>query len=408
MARLATAFLVFVFGALGAAPAFADEVTAVRFGAHADYTRIVIETSEPVTARAYTLSEPVPRLVVSFDAASWNVAGLSNAAGRGTGGVGAFRFDREALSPRIVFNLDQPYTVTQELSLEPNGGGWRTVVDIAPAAEATFQRLSGFPAPELTLDDILMREVGVLPPSCEAIKVVVDPGHGGRDPGATARFGGLHEKDIALAAGLELRDLLRATGRYQVTMTRDTDVFVDLYERVDIARRANANLFISLHADASPNSSGPSGATIYSMNPRAVARARDRAERNGDWVDSNRPEEVTEILRDMVVTLKQSNSEQFADALRTEVGRAGPLWKDTPMQANFAVLTDPEVPAVLFEMGFMTNRADSARLNNANERRRLMNAALAAIESHFAYCGGGEPAPRYVARNGSGAASTAR
>ncbi|MFW5660977.1 MAG: N-acetylmuramoyl-L-alanine amidase family protein, partial [Oceanicaulis sp.] len=99
---------------------------------------------------------------------------------------------------------------------------------------------------------------------------------------------------------------------------------------------------------------------------------------------------------------------QFAQTLRTEVGRAAPLWRDTAMQANYAVLTDPKVPAVLFEMGFMTNREDSRRLNDARERQRIVQAAGAAIDSHFAYCGGGEPRSRYIAQTRSGPASVAR
>ena len=402
MVRLLATLIACVFAMVGADAARADgDILSVRFGVHPDHTRIVIETSAPVTARAYTLAEPSARLVVSFDGADWAVTGLESGAGRGAGGVGVFRFDRQALSPRLIFNLDEPYTIARQLSLEPSGGGWRTVIDIAPAPEAAFQQVSGHPESALSLEQILAQEVGVTPPSCEVIRVVIDPGHGGRDPGALARFGGMHEKDVALASGLELRELLLATGRYEVVMTRDTDVFVELDRRVEIAREAEADLFISLHADSAGESSGPQGATVYSMNPRALDRARDRAERAGDWVDPSRPEEVTDILRDMVLGIKQGQSETFAAMLRTETGRTAPLWRDTPMQANFAVLTDPEVPAVLFEMGFMTNREDARRLNDAGERRRLMEAARTAIDTHFSHCGGGEPARRYIADAGS-------
>jgi N-acetylmuramoyl-L-alanine amidase len=393
----------------GLASAQADQITDVRFGEHADYTRIVIETAQPVEFRVFTLAEPAARLVIAFDDVDWAMRSLPAAAGRGVGAVGQFQFDDRASASRLVFALNAPAIVQQTLSLDPAGGGYRTVVDIAPTSGATFQQTSGFPAPMRSITDVLMEEgVGYVPVGCEVIRVVIDPGHGGRDPGALARFGGGHEKDVNLAAVLILRDLLLATGRYEVIMTRDRDVTVELNDRVRIARQSDADLFISLHADSAGNSRRPSGPTIYSMNHRAAERATANAERHGDWVDPSRPRDVTEILVDMVVDNKRGESERFAHALRTEVGRSRPLWRDEPVRANFAVLTDAATPAVLFEMGFLTNRDDSARLNSPSEQRRLMQSALAAIETHFARCGGGEPAPRIIAQAAGASTPSAR
>lgn len=388
-------------------PAFASDITKVRFGPYETHTRIVIESETPLDSRAFTLAEPVSRLVVSFDQAGWDVPELPNQHGQGDGLVGRFQFDGQAGAPRLVFELTQPSTIDHHFSLDPDGGGYRTVVDLIPVGSTTFQQISGFPSETTNMAQFLVENavVSAAPPACEAVRVVIDPGHGGRDPGAVARFGGGHEKDVNLAAGLELRDILNSTGRYEVIMTRDRDVFVDLYDRVEIAREAEADLFISLHADSAGSSTTPEGATVYSMNHRAVDRARSRAISQGDWVDSNRPEEVSRILVEMSLTNKESQSERFADALRTEVGRVNPLFRDTPMRANFAVLIDSEVPAVLFEMGFLTNRADARRLNSATDRRRLMQSAAAAIDAHFAHCqtGAGE---RYIAQNTATASST--
>lgn len=410
MMRIALVITALLAALAGVQTAKADNIMDVRFGEHADYTRIVIETAGPVEFRAFTLSSPAARLVVAFDQAAWDADHLPAAAGRGIGAVGQFTFDDRASEPRLVFSLNSPSVVRQTLSLDPNGGGYRTVVDIAPTSEPTFQQTSGFPAPTRTLTDLLMEEAGVgyVPPSCDVIRVVIDPGHGGRDPGAVARFGGGHEKDVNLSAGLILRDLLNATGRYEVVMTRDRDVFVELNDRVRIARQADADLFISLHADSAGDNRSPAGATIYSMNPRAVSRARQNAIRQGDWVDPSRPQEVSQILVDMQIANKEGESERFADALRTEIGRAAPLWRDQAMRANFAVLTDAATPAVLFEMGFLTNREDARRLNSERQQRRLMQAALAAIESHFARCGGGEPRSRYIAQSAANTSTSAR
>ena len=410
MVWIARHFVALLIAAAAYGTAAADEITAVRFGEHSEYTRIVVETAEPVQFNAFTLSEPTARLVIAFDEARWGAADLPAAAGRGVGTVDQFRFDENSSSPRLVFSLNAPSVVRQTLSLNPNGGGYRNVVDIAPALAATFQQTSGFPVPTRTLTDILMHEAGVsyVPPSCEVVRVVIDPGHGGRDPGALARFGGGHEKDVNLSAGLILRDLLNATGRYEVIMTRDRDIAVSLEDRVRIARQSDADLFISLHADSAGDNRQPRGATIYSMNPRAVNRARNRAIREGDWVDAARPQEVSRILVEMALANKEGESERFAAGLRTEIGRAAPLWRDQAMRANYAVLTDAATPSVLFEMGFLTNREDARRLNSERQQRRLMQSALAAIESHFARCGGGEPRERYIAQAGASTATGAR
>lgn len=387
---------------LATVSAFPSDIMSVRFGQHDGFTRIVVETERPVAADAFVLSDPEARLVVQFDAADWGVDTLPNGAGRGVGPVGVFRFEETSRSPRLVFALNEPSMIRANFSLDPEAGGYRTVIDIEPVSEAAFVRTAGFPEQTRTLEDILLDEVGSAP-QCEMARVVIDPGHGGRDPGAAARFGGGHEKDVNLAAGLILRDLLNATGRYEVIMTRDTDVFVELEDRVNIARDARANLFISLHADSAGNNSGPGGATVYSMNHRAASRARNRAINSGDWVETNRPEDVTRILVEMALANKEGESEVFAEALRTEIGRAARLWRDQPMQANFAVLTEASTPAVLFEMGFLTNRQDAARLNDPREQRRLMQAALAAIESRFGRCAGGESGGRYIAQAGANA-----
>jgi len=404
--RFFAAVLAFAAALLALESAQAGEITAIRFGEHDSYTRVVVETRTPVRVRAHTLAEPGARLVLSFESASWRVANLPDGAGLGTGLVGMFRFDEAASHPRLVFSLSGPANIRQQMTLDPAGGGYRTVIDLEPVSAAAFASVSGFPQAAATITELVAREAGVgfTPQACERIRVVVDPGHGGRDPGALARFGGLHESGVVLAAGLVLRDILNETGRYEVIMTRDRDVFVTLEDRVRIAREARADLFISIHADSAGDNNGPQGATVYSMNARAESRARNRAITDGNWVDVSRPEEVSRILVEMSITNKRSQSELFAEALRTEVGRTAPLWRSTPMEANYAVLTDAETPSVLFEMGFLTNREDSRRMNDARERRRLMQAAAAAIDTHFAGCNG--TGRTYWAANTAAPAST--
>lgn len=420
--RIQSLFLALVLALAIGGAARADEVTAIRFGEHPDKTRIVVETSAPVLTRVMTTADPIPRLIIELPrGAGFNVPGLDGRGRSTVNGVGAFVFDANGAAPRLIFNLDGPYAVQTELRLDPaEGGGYRTVVDIAPVSQAAFVQVSGYaqtnPDQVGDLLQTLQRELSgpsepapVLPPSCDVVRVVIDPGHGGRDPGAPARFGGGHEKDVNLAAGLILHDLLEATGRYDAVMTRDTDVFIELNDRPRIAREMNADLFISLHANATRDSSRTAGgASVMSMNGDALARARRQAETDGDWAERDRPRVVTEILRDMVITQKVDESDRFAQMLLTEVGRTRSLWRDEIDRANLAVLIDSQIPAVLFEMGFLTNPDDARMLNDSRQLTQLMNAVVAAVDAHFVHCGGGDERSRYLASAGQGGPASAR
>lgn len=420
MTRILSGLFVLAAALFNAPGAVADEIVAVRFGEHPNKTRIVVETSAPVEARARTLANPRDRLVIELPrGVEWAVPGLDES-GRGIGAIGAFRFDSLGETPRLIFTLEGPYAVSGYQTLPPrDGGGHRFVVDVSEVARETFIQVSGYSEHDgvVELLDQIQTERAreaepavITPRSCEVVRVVVDPGHGGHDSGAPARFGGGHEKDVNLAAGLILHDLLEATGRYDAVMTRDTDVFIDLNDRPRIARDLDADLFISLHANATRDSgSNVSGASVMSMNGRALDRARARAEADGDWAERGRAPIVTEILRDMVIEQKVEESDRFAELLLTEVGRTRSLWRDEIDRANLAVLIDSQIPAVLFEMGFLTNREDARMLNDERELTRLMNAVVAAVDNHFVHCGGGDERTRYIASAAPGAgASSAR
>ena len=396
--------------ALSGAAASASDITAVRFGEHDSYTRIVVETSRPLDFEAFTLAEPHGRLVLSLPGARWAASDLPGGRGLGHGLVGRFNFDESGQAPRLIFSLDEPALVKESFSLDPNGGGYRLVVDVEPVSEVRFTEASGFPDSSRTMTELLAEHARLdyTPPSCERVRVVIDPGHGGRDPGAVARHGGGDEADVNLAAARELRDLLVATGRYEVVMTRDGDAFVELEERIRIAQEADADLFFSIHADSAGGSDAPRGAAVYTLADRAVDRARDRAIRQGDWflADRARPQAVNNLLLDMSIREKRNQSLVFAETLLSEVSDVAPLFHGAPRQRGLYVLLDSQVPAVLFEMGFLSNRHDATNLNDAGYRRRLMQAAAASIETYFERCGGGAQQPRIVARRSAGASAS--
>ncbi len=389
------------------APAQAGDVVDVRFGAHGDFTRVVVETTAPVDFEAFTLAEPAERLVLTLPQAAWRVDSLPEGSGRGHGVFGAFSFEPTAREARLVFDLDAPAVIVGRRALPPaEGGGHRFYVDLAETDRAAFIAASGFPeSPGRSITDLIARS-GVTAPSCRRVRVVIDPGHGGRDPGAPGRFGGAAEAEINLAAGLELRDQLNATGRYDVIMTRETDVYLALEERVAFAQAAEADLFISLHADASPSGTRARGASVYTLAEYAEDRVVTRAKREGDWLISRgeRAAYVNNILLNLAVREKRNQSLAFSQRLLAETGEVTRLWRDQPFERGLYVLLDSQIPTVLFEMGFLTNPDDSRMLNTAAGRARLMSAVVDSVDAYFERCGGGRRAATTFARLDAGAA----
>ncbi len=223
--------------------------------------------------------------------------------------------------------------------------------------------------------------------------VMLDPGHGGKDPGAIG-LSGTYEKHVALASAQELRRLLLATKRYRVEMTRGRDTFVALEERVAMARRRQAALFVSLHADAL-NDSSVRGASVYTLNETAsdrqtaaLAQRENAADRFGTPNFQGTPPEVARILISLVRQETRVGSTRMARSVVHALGREVPLLPNPSRHASFMVLKAADIPSVLVEMGFMSNRTDEAALRRPGHRAQLASAMLRAIDGYFA--AGGE------------------
>lgn len=216
--------------------------------------------------------------------------------------------------------------------------------------------------------------------------IVIDAGHGGRDPGAVGRTLGHREKDITLKAARMVRDLLAADPRYQVVLTRDGDRYLELEDRVRIARAAHADLFISLHADSNPNPNAK-GASVYTLSERGAGRARSMMDRQ-DWTvefgDEDRPPLVEEILVDLTQRETSNRSADFAQTLIPRLSEAAPLLRNTHRNAGFFVLLAPDVPAVLIELGFLTNRDDENRLGSDRRLQAKARMIARSIDDFFA------------------------
>jgi N-acetylmuramoyl-L-alanine amidase len=220
--------------------------------------------------------------------------------------------------------------------------------------------------------------------------VVLDPGHGGKDPGAISPYGGRQEKDVTLAVARAIRDALAASGRVRVAMTRDDDRFLVLRDRYEIARRMGASLFISIHADAAPRNDGARGATIYTLSEVAsdreaaqLAAQQNRADAIGGATLSG-DVGVNRVLIDLAQRESMDISADFAALLRREGAPYFPFRPEYHRFASLVVLKAPDVPSILFETGYLTNQIDAAYIESAEGQKQIAAGMKSAIETHFA------------------------
>ncbi len=215
--------------------------------------------------------------------------------------------------------------------------------------------------------------------------VMVDPGHGGRDPGARG-LGGTLEKDVALGAALALRLHLEARGRYQIALTRSEDRFMTPEDRVDMARSRGARLFLSLHADTYPVAS-VRGASVYTLarrasDPETEALAQRENAASGGRAGVMGPE-VSDILSSLAQRETRAISARIAHHLVRGLEREVPVLPSPARHANFMVLQTSGVPSVLIEMGFLSNRADEAALSDGGHQASIARAVTRAIDAWF-------------------------
>lgn len=390
------------------------QVQSVGVAGDGEFTRITI-TSETAMRPDVFLRETETGLVIEMVPESFALAAEPFFA-EPTGGVFAYTLDVD----RIVFELDRPMMVMREIDLPPSGSEnlYRYILDLSGVSLARFQstarrdasRYARFEAERYALAEAERLnptqssptpiEANVAPPEAPSSKpagfgtllnlaarqrrtIVIDPGHGGRDPGALAVIGG-KESDIVLDTSLKLKRLIEQDPRYIVRLTRETDVYVEHEDRVTKARNWGADLFISIHADAAGKPT-VKGASVYTLSTRGEARIERTAQKHG-WnlpIEDGTSEEVSDILTDLTVRETKSNSAIFAEFLVPELDRAGPLLRNTHRQQNFFVLLAPDVPAVLVEIGFLTNRDDARRLKSDRGRRKSAAAIKRAIDAYF-------------------------
>ena len=365
-------------------------VSQVRIGEHPDKTRFVMELSEAPRYRVFTLADPF-RVVIDLPELRW-------APGRGEGDqkgglIAAMRFGLFAPgTSRVVLDLRAPARVSRVFVLPPTGNyPYRLVIDVVPVSRASFLAARAAPIVSDPPLDPASSAVAV-PPQPEADErrtIVIDPGHGGIDPGSRS-LTGVDEKNIALAYARALRRQLEAGGRYRVVLTRDQDIFISLRDRFGLAERVAGDLFISLHAN-NHDSPRVRGASVYTLSEQASdaeAEALAAKENKADIIAGINLAEQTEVVSKILIDLAQREtmnlSKQFANGLVGELGRVTKLLGNAHRSAGFAVLKSATVPSILIEIGYLSNRPEERLLRSKKHRISVSRAIGAAIETYFA------------------------
>lgn len=392
--------------ALLCAPALGQVLTSATFEQAGDETQVWLTFDAPVTEtpKFFTISEGAPRFVADFTTASTTLDGVQLKNGQrkiaGKGSVKSLRFaKRGADGMRLVFDLTEGVSL-QEKTLADTLinltfiGATATETPVAvemfnPVEAQAANPIQARPRPQLTEN----REFAGVPyprlqpgngPARRRPIIVIDPGHGGNDPGAVGGLGTL-EKAVTFAGAKELQAQLIATGRYDVMLTRSTDVYVDHEERLRIARAGGADLFISIHADSAGNDSAR-GASVYTLSDTSKTRTREVINTQ-NWimdVDLNKQSDpIGDILVDLAQRKTASQSAQFADILIPSLKSSTRLVGNSHRRAGYFVLLAPDVPAVLLEMGFLSNTEDEKLLITKTHRKKMMKAVTAAINTYF-------------------------
>ncbi len=378
-----------------AGQAVADDATVVsnlRVGSHPDKVRIVLDMDRRVEFSIFLLPDPY-RVVVDIPEVSFRLP--ATAASQTVGPVAGWRYGQfRPGTSRVVIDAAEPVAVKSAFILPPSGAQQhRLVIDLTPSArdtfladsEASIKRHMALSAPRLSTPPAAPAP---LPESDDRMTIVIDAGHGGVDPGAIGHDG-VYEKEIVLAAARELKAALEKTGRYKAVLTREGDSFIRLRERIAIARRVDADMFISLHADSIGDKS-LRGLSVYTLSETASdkeAEALAASENKADIIAgidfSHQEPEVTNILIDLAQRRTMNYSARLAGYVVHEMEGETKLLGRPHRFAGFAVLKAPDVPSVLVELGFLSNREDSTRLQNPSFRRKVAAGFTRAIDRYF-------------------------
>ena len=380
--------------------AFGATLLAVRVWPAEDYTRVTLEHDGPLTFTHFMVRDPAHplRLVVEIDGLDLTPT-LRELVGKIEANDPYIALVRVGQNrprvARLVIELKEDIK-PQVFSLEPVGPyQHRLVMDLYPVNP---------PDPLLALLREQAARAPVKPPAVvqrpdnrvkpadiqRVVTVVIDPGHGGEDPGAVGR-GGTYEKSVTLEIGHRLREMMAADPQMRVAMTRDGDFFVPLRTRVAKARAVHADLFVSIHADAwiRPDARGSS---VFALSEHGasssaaayLAKKENNADRIGGINLASKDRQLQRVLLDLSTTAQINDSLKLGSAVLRELERINRLHKPRVEQAAFAVLKAPDVPSILIETAFISNPEEEKRLRDDRYQDHMARAILAGIKRYFA------------------------
>jgi N-acetylmuramoyl-L-alanine amidase len=364
------AFLSFLVAVAPVYGAGADEaaVRGVRMWPAPDHTMVVFDLTGPATYRVVTLSDP-DRVVIELDGTRLPEATPSPPA---DGVVAGMQTMADANGSHVTLALRRPATARAFALAPAENYGHRLVVkltDSSPVAEAPSE---ASPAAKPLSADMV---------------IAIDAGHGGEDPGAIGRRYRTREKDVTLGVARELAKLVNATPGMRAVLTRNGDYYVPLGRRAMLARRASADMFVSLHADSVPGRrSAAMGASVYALSERGatsrLARDLAHAENAADWIGDARldglDDDVRDVLGDLTKTATIADGIRLGRDVHRSLDTFGPMHARDVGQAGFAVLKSP-VPSILVEMAFISNPAEERKLRSAKHRRQVAQAVFDGI-----------------------------
>jgi N-acetylmuramoyl-L-alanine amidase len=370
--------------------------SAVRIAGDEKQTRFILDLDRKIDVRAVLLGDPY-RVVLDIPQVSFNLP-----AGIGMAGKGLIRAFRYGLvmpgGSRVVFDLTGPVKIENSYVLDAaNGQPPRLVVELVSVEKSAFKATPDEPKPELrpALADASAAVMGAVAAATKRAAsndrrpvVVIDPGHGGVDNGTVAASGE-NEKDIVLEFAKALRERVEKSGKFRVVMTRDDDTFIQLADRVKIARNETAALFVSIHADALPKAEGDAqGATIYTLSDKAsdaeaekLAESENKADAIAGINLTEEPADVADILIDLTQRETRTFSSRFAKTLASEMKAVARMHKHPLKSAGFRVLKAHDVPSVLVELGYVSNKDDLQHLLSESWRSKTVGSVAQAIDS---------------------------
>ena len=393
--------------------AYALEVTSLRYGKHPDKVRLVLDMDQLSDFKVFTLSSPY-RIVIDLPHFTWGVGSPEKPVGVFVSDVRQGALDNGI--SRIVIDLNRPAAIQSAFFLPKNQDRPnRLVIDYKPVDAVTFEAKKSIihgtlkankdHAKTKTAFSNLKGRNGVpLPPSnsnrpnkkyknspTKIIKplIIIDPGHGGNDPGALGH-NKAYEKHVTLAIAKELRKQLLSTGRYRVLLTRETDIFIKLKDRVKFARNHKGDLFVSLHAD-SIKRKNVRGTSIYTISKKAsdsqtaaLAKKENQADLIGGVGLNVEDEQVAFILGDFLMNETMNQSKFLANTVVKKLKINGIRTLENPHRyAGFAVLKAPDIPSILIETGFMSNRKEAKLLKQKSHQQNISRAIRYGIDSYF-------------------------